>query len=345
MLRLREFSVPLARPLVTARGAVEARDGFLVRVGGDDEPGVGEATPLAGWTESRGACQTALRAAGDRLAEGADTTEVLTAMTETPAARHGLSLALADSAARRSGHPLYRTLGTDRTVESVTVNATLGDAPEADTVEAASRAVDDGFGCLKLKVGARPLGEDLDRVAAVREAAGPAVELRVDANAAWSPGEARRALGELAVAGVSYVEQPLSATDLDGHAALRGGPVAIGLDESLAEQSVATILAADAADVLILKPMSLGGIDRAREAATAARAAGVEPVVSTTVDAVVARTAAVHLAASLAPLPPCGLATAEWLDGDVGPDPAPIDGGAVAVPQGSGTGVELSWGA
>jgi len=59
----------------------------------------------------------------------------------------------------------------------------------------------------------------------------------------------------------------------------------------------------------------------------------VDPVVTTTVDGVVARTAAVHVAAAIPDVAPCGLATAELLAEDLGPDPAPVDDGRISVPQ------------
>jgi L-alanine-DL-glutamate epimerase-like enolase superfamily enzyme len=139
--------------------------------------------------------------------------------------------------------------------------------------------------------------------------------------------------------GVDYVEQPLPAEDLDGHAALRGRGVDVAVDESLAAYDVEQILEADAADVVVLKPMVLGGPDLAREAAMAAREAGVEPVVSTTIDTVVARTGAVHLAASVPEVGPCGLATGSMLRSDLAPDPAAVEDGHVTVPQESGLGL------
>lgn len=117
----------------------------------------------------------------------------------------------------------------------------------------------------------------------------------------------------------------------------------MALDESLAETSVAAALDADAADVLVCKPMALGGLDRVREAAALARKRGVEVVVTTTIDAVVARTGAIHLAASLGDVPACGLATAGLLADDLADDPAPVEGGRMRVPQRKGLGVEGAW--
>lgn len=337
--RIRAFSLPLRTPLRTAAGSISTRDGFLLELELDGTAGVGEATPLAGWTESVPTCRDALRRAADRF-EGGDEAGAFAAVREAPAARHALFGALADLRATDEGVPLFRHLGGDP-VERVPVNATIGDGPAAETVAAALDAVAEGYDCLKCKVGARPVSEDAERIRAVREAVGPAVELRADANAAWSREEARTALDALADAGVAYVEQPLAADDIAGHAALREGNAGIALDETLAARSVADALAADAADVVVLKPMALGGLDRALEAAREARRAGVEPVVTTTVDGVVARTGAVHLAAAIPDRPACGLATGDLLAGDLGPDPAPVADGYARVPRESGLGVTV----
>jgi L-alanine-DL-glutamate epimerase-like enolase superfamily enzyme len=58
------------------------------------------------------------------------------------------------------------------------------------------------------------------------------------------------------------------------------------------------------------------------------------------VDAVVARTAAVHVVAALPDVAPCGLATAGLLGEDLGPDPAPVTDGRITVPQDPGIGID-----
>jgi L-alanine-DL-glutamate epimerase-like enolase superfamily enzyme len=218
----------------------------------------------------------------------------------------------------------------------VAANATVGDGSPGRTAREAREAVDAGHPAVKVKVGARPLSSDLDRLTAVREAC-PAVELRADANGAWDRPTAREALPALARLGVAYVEQPLPASDLAGHADLRGEGARVALDESLAAGSVDDALAAGAADVLVLKPMALGGPSRARAAALSARSVGVEPIVTTTVDGSLARAAAVHVAASLPDIGACGLATASRLATDLTEeDPAPLERGHVRVPAGPG---------
>ncbi|WP_144921027.1 mandelate racemase/muconate lactonizing enzyme family protein [Halorubrum salsamenti] len=352
-MRLRPFSLGLASPLRTARGPIDRREGFLVAVGPgvDGEsvsvPGLGEATPLPGWTESRSACEAALREVGTAGDDGGDEAIADDALSrldpaETPAARHGLSLALADATASDAGcslaEHLARIEGFPAPAETVPVNATIGDADPEATVDAAETAAERGFDCLKIKIGARSLDADVERLRAVRRAVGDDVALRADANGAWDRETAREAVERLATLDLAYLEQPLPADDLDGAAALRERQidVPIALDESLASRGLDAVLDAGAADAVVLKPMALGGPDRTLAASKRARAAGVEPVVTTTVDAVVARTAAVHVAAAIPDVPPCGLATGSLLDADLAPDPCPVSEGSVPVPSGPG---------
>jgi o-succinylbenzoate synthase len=333
-MRVEPFALALETPLSTAAGTVERRRGFVVTDEYEGSVGVGEASPLAGWTEPYEACRDAL---ADHAEKDADES-ILTELSKTPAARHGVELALLDRRARTSGQSLYRHLGGEERVESVPVNATVGDAPVAETVTAARDACDRGFRTLKIKIGARPVAEDLRRLRAVREAVGDGVTLRADANGAWTREEAERALDAIADIGVAYVEQPVPGDDLPGLAALQAHEVPVAADEALAVNGVEATLAS--ADVVVCKPMALGGPGRAREVAMRALDASVRPVVTTTIDAVLARTAAVHVAASLPERPACGLATADLLADDLAADPAPVADGRIRVPQSPGVGVE-----
>jgi len=335
------FTLPLESPLSTAAGEITERSGFLVRYDHRGETGIGEATPLAGWTESLPDCEGGLERALDAGAGGAHSAGLLELDADkVPAARHGFATALLDADARADGVPLYRWFDDARTVESVPVNATVGDADRETTAERAAAAVDRGFDCLKCKVGARSVDEDVARVRAVREAVGDGATLRLDANGAWSSGDAERALERLEPLDVAYVEQPVPADDLAGLADLRGTGVDVAVDEGLVAHSMAEVFDADAADVAVLKPMVLGGPGNAQTLALRARDRGIEPVVTTTVDAVVARTAAVHVAAAIPDVAPCGLATAEMLAADLADDPAPVTDGRIAVPQDPGLGVD-----
>ncbi|RZV08226.1 o-succinylbenzoate synthase [Natrinema hispanicum] len=347
-LAYRPFSLALAEPLETADGAITSREGFLVRLvdeaGDDSVVGYGEATPLPGWTESLADCEQALERAQNALRTGGPS-EALEVVDQQVAARHAVSLALADLQATCEATPLYRYLGQGPMVGRVPVNATIGDGSLADTARDVRAAVDRGFDTCKLKVGLRSVAEDVERVRRVRETVGPDVELRADANEAWTYEQAQSALEAFADLDVSILEQPLPAGALEGHADLRAQNtgVSIALDEGLLEHGVDTICDADAADVVVLKPMALGGIDVARKVAAWLAELEVMPLVTTTIDGVVARTGAVHLAAAIPDVPACGLATGNLLAEDLGRDPVLLEKGSAVVPQAKGLGVADVW--
>ena len=341
-LEYRRFSLPLARPLETAGGTIESREGVLVRATEGDVVGLGEATPLPGWTESLSECEAALERAAEAVERG-NVGGAVRALDETSAARHGVTLALADAQGEDMAMPLYQFLCAESRVARVPVNATIGDGSPEAAAETASEAVDRGFSCCKLKVGLRSVDADVERLRRVREAVGPDVELRADANGGWTFEEAREAVEAFDDLDVSILEQPLPAGALEGHAELRGRGVAIALDEGVLEHGIDAVSEAKAADAIVLKPMALGGVGVARELAAWASELGIGAYVTTTIDGVVARTAAVHLAASIPDVPACGLATGELLAADLGPDPVPIANGAAVVPQAKGLGVSGVW--
>ena len=342
-MRTTAFSLGLVSPLATAHGTIHEREGVVVHYDHRGETGVGEATPLPGWTESLSDCRAGLDAAAAADAEGGHTAAMLELdAAELPAARHGFATALLDADARADGVPLYRWFDDTRRCQSVPVNATVGDADPTETADAVESAVEAGYDTCKIKVGARPVAEDIERFRAVRARVGERPTLRADANAAWSRGEAERAFDGFEPLDVSYVEQPLPAADIEGHAALRGGSVGVALDESLAERRVDLLFDADAADVFILKPMVLGGPGNAHTLAVRAIDRGVEPVVTTTIDGVVARLAALHVAAAVPDIDACGLATGDRLANDLCPDPATVSGGRMSVPQSDGLGIAPS---
>jgi L-alanine-DL-glutamate epimerase-like enolase superfamily enzyme len=90
--------------------------------------------------------------------------------------------------------------------------------------------------------------------------------------------------------------------------------------------------------------MALGGLIAARALAQEAWARGCGVVVTTSLDGAIARAGALHLACALAaaspaPLPACGLATAAWLAEDLCPDPHPVGRGRMTWREVPGLGV------
>ncbi len=341
MISLREFSLTLNKPFSTSFGTLTSRTGFLLKLS-NSEVGIGESTPLHGWTESLTSCRDALISAKKDTLLGSPPETILESLANAPSARHGFSLSILDDLSHSKGIPLYQYLGADH-VNSIPVNIPIGDSSLTSTVNQCMAAINSGAKSLKIKIGKRPLKEDLKRLSAVRIAVGPDIELRADVNGAWSLRQAQKAITKLEQIDLDYLEQPLSMHDLEGHATLRNSSINIALDESLISNSLADIHKTGAADFIILKPMVLGGIDHSYALAKEARSLNIEPIITTTIDTVVARTAAIRLAASLAPIKACGLATAHLLKSDISADPSTLKGGNLTVPQSPGNGVFVDW--
>jgi o-succinylbenzoate synthase len=291
------YRLPLLRPLRTGRGVLQVREGFTILAHEDGLVGRGEAAPLPELgTESLADCFTQLQRAR------------FDALPDTPAARCGVEQALLDLQAQRAGIPLARLLERDATLR-VPTSALLSSDGIPELAREAHRAAGDGFGTVKLKVG---LEDDYARAAVVRDAAGPQVKLRLDANAAWDAPTALRKLCELAPLGIELCEQPTP--DLRG---LEGSPVPVAADEMIAADAAGAL---ERARIFVLKPMLLGGLTPALRLARQAHARGLQIVITTSLESGIGRAAAAHLAAAvlaLGPQPAAGIATGRFFaEGD-----------------------------
>ncbi|HEX8495755.1 MAG TPA: o-succinylbenzoate synthase, partial [Actinomycetales bacterium] len=233
------------------------------------------------------------------------------------------------SALDAAWHPTPRAVRA-----SVPVNATVP-AVEAAAV-AGVLARFPGCTTAKVKV-AEPgqgLADDMARVAEVRAVLGAGGRVRVDANGAWTPDDALRALTALSRHGLEYAEQPCGTlAELAGlrvALARAGVDVLVAADESIRKaQDPLRVAAAGSADVVVVKVAPLGGV---RSALEVAHACGLPVVVSSALDTSVGIAAGVALAAALPDLPyACGLGTASLFEQDVVADPLRPLAGALDV--------------
>ncbi len=326
---IKYFSLSFKNPIFTSSTKIENRKGFLIYIKNEGTKGVGEATPFMDWTESFKECKEKL----DSIKDLSQINEEK--LNEFPATCHGIKLALYDSRSRNKGIPLYQYLGRKETVKYVKANATIGNIDTDKTVKKAVKKVDRGFECIKLKVGKKPLSDELERIKSVKDKLPKNIQLRIDVNGGWNKNQARIAIEELKGI-VDYIEQPLSYDDFEGHKNLRNKDIDIALDESLHTNSIDTIINSNIADILVLKPMVLGGIEKTRDIALKARNNNISCIITTTFDGAIARSCAVHIAASLKDIGYCGIATGNIFIEDLIPNPTPIKNGKVKVPSSPG---------
>ena len=338
--------MPFKRPFATSQGVAGDRYGLLLFVTmSDGATGVGEASPVGAGSHAEVAAIAALLVA---------TAPVLVGLTVDEAFREsawsradgvlafGLETALYDLLGKAKGLPLAALLGGNP--RPITVNATIAVDDIAEAVRQASEAVAQGFACVKVKVGGTTPQGDEALLDAVRAAVGPNVTLRADANGAWSADEAVERLSRLERFNLEYVEQPVAPGDVAGLATVRRAvSVPIAADEAVVDvDSARKLLDANAADVLVVKPAAVSGLQSSVAIMRLAIERGCRSVVTSSLESGVGVAAALHLAAcGPADMLACGLATASLLEHDLLAAPLVPVNGAFAIPSGPGLGAEV----
>ena len=340
------FRLPLRAPFSTAMGEMTHREGLILRLETDAElSGLGEASPHpAAGPDAARELDTALAELGPSLV-GAELASLHAAYPDAPSPlRCAVDVAACDALARERGVSLARLL-VDQPRPHVAVNATVSVRENAEAAAEARAAREDGFDCVKLKVGmASDVGEEKTRVAYVRAALGPNAKLRIDANGAWDAAQAVRTIQALKEYNLEFVEQPIAAGNLEAMRDIqRIVQTPVAADEDVTGPDTARrIVETGAARILVVKPMVVGGVRPAREIAEIASSAGLAVVITTTIDAGVGTAAALHLAATLPTGSlACGLATSSLLADDLIARPLAVHAGQMVLPQGPGLGVEL----
>lgn len=194
----------------------------------------------------------------------------------TTIALAGLDLALWDAAARAADTSVSGLLGRARDEVAVYGSGVNLHYSLDELVAQVERWVASGFRAVKVKVGRPDLAEDLERIAAVRAVLGPDRALMIDANQRWDLDTATRAMTALERFAPAWIEEPLRAEDLPGHAELArriATPIAVGENLHTA-QRFREYVDAGAAHVLQPNVVRVGGITPLRRIAALAVESG-----------------------------------------------------------------------
>ena len=290
-VRLGRISTPLRVPFKTALRTVNSVEDVIVELHTDTGAvGYGEAPPTGVITgDTTGAILGAIRdhiapaLLGRDLDEFEDlTAAVQKALVHNTSAKAAVDMALWDLLGQKYSAPVYRMLGGAR--RNIVTDITISVNPPEEMARDARTAVQRGYDCLKVKVGIDP-ELDVARLAAVRQAVGRDIRLRIDANQAWNAKQAVRILNQMQEKGldIEFVEQPVPAADLEGmQYVTRHADVPVLADESVFSPADALrIMQTGAADLVNIKLMKCGGITNALRIAAAAEVYGVECVPGT----------------------------------------------------------------
>ncbi len=261
-------------------------------------------------------------------------------------AKSGVEMALWDIAGKAAGLPVYRILG-GKARTAVPLNWTVGfQEPEDTAAEAAYYVEQCGVRSVRLKIG-RPGEIDARACAAVRKRLGPDAVIRVDANEYYrSPKEAINAIRRLEPFNLQFVEQPLAAHDLVGHAEIRQAvDVPILLDESIqSPREALAAIHARAGDAFNVYVSESGGLLRAQQIIAIAEAAGIPCLIGTMGELQIASAAAAHLAVACPNLPfTCDLVGPLRYQESVIQESLKIETGMFYPPETPGLGITPNW--
>jgi L-alanine-DL-glutamate epimerase-like enolase superfamily enzyme len=217
-------------------------------------------------------------------------------------------------------------------------------AGDADALAGTARArSSDGFGVLKMKVGT-DAATDVARVRAVREAVGPDVRIRLDANQGWTAREAVRVITALEDAhlDVELVEQPVPAADLDGMAWVTARvSTPVMADESVyGVRDLVEVIRRRSADLVNVKLAKCGGLGAARTLLELARAQGMGSIVGSMMETHVGVGAAASLVAAHPTSTVSDLDAAWWAERTPVVGGMTYDGATVVLPDAPGLGIE-----
>jgi L-alanine-DL-glutamate epimerase-like enolase superfamily enzyme len=295
----------LTRPYTIAYEHIDSVQNFFVQLKTDDGViGLGVASPAEEVTgEGVQKCRQALAENLENLVLGTDIRYLKTrlrdmesAMSDAPAARAAIDMALHDLWAKHHGLALVDLLG--RVHHSLPTSITIGIGSVEESLEDAAEYTDRGFRILKVKVG-RSIEEDVERLHRIRQKAGRKILIRVDANQGYSADQFKSFLKQTASLELEFIEQPLAARDLTG---MRRLP------EAARKRSAADESLLDARDLLSylepprpfgiwnIKLMKCGGIAPAMQIAEVAHLAGIDLMWGCMDESIVGIAAALHAA-------------------------------------------------
>ncbi len=340
-IRARAVVVPLKRPMRTAVGPIPSAPLVLIDVETSEQIN-GSAyifsyteaalKPLLNLVENIGADIVGTSAAPLERFRAIDRRyRLLGVQGLVGMAIAGFDMALWDALGRSVGKSVAELLGAEPKPINAYDSYGLID-PRAEEAEI-RRSVDRGFRAIKMKIGGGGLSADIEAVRELRAIVGPDIRLMIDYNQSLDPAEACARLARLRDFDLHWVEEPVRAEDLAGHARVRAeAGVAVQTGENWwFPADCAKAIAAGASDFVMLDVMKIGGVSGWVRAAALAEAANLPVSSHAFIEA------SAHLLAAT-----CNAHWIEYLDkaGPILREPLQVDAGTI-TPRGPGLG--MAW--
>ena len=264
----KKYTLSFKVPSGTSRGVMTQKETWYIILKDDDGFGIGECGILRGLSvDDRPDYEQQLAWTCKNIHLGKQ--ELLHQLREFPSIQFGLEQAFLSF---ESNNP-FELFPSDFTQREspIPINGLIWMGDEAYMVKQLEQKLKDGFKCIKMKIGAIDFEKEISILKTIRNNFSPEqIQLRVDANGAFSPDEAMDKLGYLSEFKIHSIEQPIKAGQWEEMAQLcKKTPLPIALDEELIGVFDVTekmkLLQTIKPQYIILKPSLVGGIKRSQE--------------------------------------------------------------------------------
>lgn len=310
--RFESFVLKFKKPSGTSRGILTEKYGWLLYSEAQGINGLGECSIIPGLSpdfEDLSSYEHILRQFCSNPVSFLSTHDI----RKFPSLLFGLESAVADW--KHGGKRIYFDSLVVKPALSIPINGLVWMGSQEDMQQQVSLKLEQGFRCIKMKVGAIGFQEELAVIRGIRERFNSEqITIRVDANGAFSPEEAPEKLKQLADLDVHSIEQPIKAGNWPAMANLcQKTPLPIALDEELIgitkPDAKKQLLETIRPQYIILKPSLHGGISGTNEWITLANSHNIPWWMTSALESNVGLNVIAQLTATYSPVIPQGLGT------------------------------------
>lgn len=264
------YELDFKLPGGTSRGVLKTKSTYFLKLSENDKTGWGEIALFRGLScDDKPDFESKLAWLKHQIEVGESVLELLPSLREWPSIRFGLEQAYLSLEAENPFH-LFDTDFIGKQIP-ITINGLIWMGSYESMLKQIEEKLEQGFNCIKIKIGAINFDEEVSLLKRIRsEFDKNTVELRVDANGAFSMEESMEKLQALAALDVHSIEQPIKARQIDAMRELCvSTPLPIALDEELigVNQFIdkVELLEDITPQYIILKPSLVGGFESCDE--------------------------------------------------------------------------------
>ena len=317
------------KPSGTSRGIMTEKKSWFIHLQDDDSSGWGECSIIENLSPDYSSDETYENLIRSFLNSWLGDHLNLEDLAHYPSIRFGIETAILDL--KTGGKQKLFDTPFTRGLEKIRINGLIWMGSSESMSQQIAEKLEAGFRCIKMKIGAIPWEEEFRLLAELRNNfSANDIEIRVDANGAYSPDDAPRILENLASLEVHSIEQPIKAGQWDAMAKLcQATPCPIALDEELIgiyqEEKQSELLDHIRPQYIILKPSLHGGISGTQQWISAAQALHIPWWITSALESNLGLNAIAQLASSYKLKLPQGLGTGSLYVKNI-PSPLHLEG-------------------